>query len=97
MSMAMTMITRRCVARSAWVADAAAAVRGLSDPATDRMTAAIIAHDLIDCIDGATAASVADDTLAAAVISLCRGGSHESRDTEESKDGEDVFHGVSES
>jgi hypothetical protein len=88
----MMMVARRRVARCARVADVAAAVRGLSDPTTDGMTAAVVAHDLINCIDGTTAASVADNALAAAVISLCRGRSHESRDTEEGKDGEDVFH-----
>jgi hypothetical protein len=56
------------------------------------MTATVIANDLIGGEDRTTAASVAYNASATAVIGAGRSRSDERRDSEESNDGEDDFH-----
>jgi hypothetical protein len=95
----MTMVTRRWHTRAegTWVADGAATVRRLCNPPTNGMTTAVITYHLVDSIDGASAACIADNALAATVVGLRRGRAHEGCSAKESKGGEDRFHGVSES
>lgn len=93
--MRMTMITwrRHTRAERAGIADGATTVGRLCHPAAYGMTAAVITYDLIDSIDGAAAACVADNALATTVISLSLGRAHEGCGAKESKGGEDRFHG----
>ena len=73
---------------------AVAAFRIVTHPLPDIVTAAVTAHDLVECDDGFAARRVADDTSVAVTGLVCTGGI-ERKQREAAGDGEDaekLFH-----
>ena len=82
---------RAVVIAGTWAANIASAARGLSDPVTHWIAAAVIAADLVDGHDRATTASVADDAAVAAIPSRSAGRRGEDGEGD-GEDGDDAFH-----
>lgn len=72
----------------------ATAVGALGHPLADRVAAAVVADDLIDGINRATAGGVANDALIVAPVSFCSCRDGDADSGNGGEDGECFFHGV---
>lgn len=79
-----------------WTANAASAGGTLSDPAANRVATAIMAVDLIDSINWASAGQIADDAgvMIALIPSLSFGWNGEAQSGNGGDESEDLFHSV---
>lgn len=78
----------------AWGAAIAATVGALSDPLADGVSAAVVAHDLVNGIDRAAAGGVANDPRIVAPVGFSCGGDSDADSGDGGEDGECFFHGV---